>query len=83
MQLNFAVWFKHGAIGLAMFCIFGLTIAGCKVGPNYHRQQTEMPAEWTGAIAEPNQTIKYVELADWWAAFDDPNLTSLITRAIK
>lgn len=69
-----------------------LTIAGCMVGPDYQRPKTNMPATWVGATTQPTTqpttrtsitTTESVELKEWWKAFRDTTLDSLIQRAIE
>ena len=64
-------------------CICAFILTGCKVGPDYQRQQMQISESWTGSIVEPNQAPKYINLANWWTEFDDPNMSSLISRAIE
>ena len=59
------------------FCL--LTIAGCMVGPNYHPPQVSVPSSWTGT---KGQNTSAVDMVHWWTQFNDPNLTSLINRAV-
>jgi NodT family efflux transporter outer membrane factor (OMF) lipoprotein len=63
----------------------GLSVlmAGCTaVGPNYHPPQTAAPTNWSepqlgGATNSP------VQIVDWWKTFHDPELDSLIQRAVR
>jgi multidrug efflux system outer membrane protein len=71
------------ALFLSILCVFVLTLTGCLVGPNYHPPQTSMPSEWTGVVAPISVTSNYSELISWWIAFKDPNLDSLVERAVK
>jgi multidrug efflux system outer membrane protein len=71
-QLNY-IW-------LCILCICLLTITGCTVGPNYHPPRVSVPSAWTGTAG---QTTTAADLVHWWTAFNDPNLTSLIDRAVK
>jgi NodT family efflux transporter outer membrane factor (OMF) lipoprotein len=62
---------------------FALALAlagGCAVGPNYQPPQAPAPAAWEAALAggETNQT----PAAAWWRTFHDPQLDSLIDRAV-
>jgi outer membrane protein, multidrug efflux system len=60
-------------------------LSGCAVGPDFHRPQVSVPAKWAGPTAKPAQHPAAPggqELADWWALFRDPILTSLINRAV-
>jgi multidrug efflux system outer membrane protein len=67
-------------IWLCIFYICSLTITGCTVGSDYHPPQVSVPSAWTGTAG---QTTAAVDLVHWWTAFNDPNLTSLIDRAVK
>jgi NodT family efflux transporter outer membrane factor (OMF) lipoprotein len=62
--------------------------AGCTVGPNYHRPAVEVPdrfSRWpatqptTASTTQPAQ----VDLAHWWEAMGDPELNSLLARAVR
>src|SRR5262245_43268243 len=63
--------------------VVGLTalLGGCAVGPNYHSPQSAIPPNWS----EPQlsgTTNSAVQVADWWKTFNDPELDSLIERAV-
>src|SRR3989339_469003 len=60
-----------------------LTIAGCTVGPDYHRQDANMPLGWISKTEPIKDSSNYSELVHWWTEFNDPNLTSLIERSIN
>jgi NodT family efflux transporter outer membrane factor (OMF) lipoprotein len=64
-----------------------LGIAGCAAGPNYHRPETHTPANYSavpGNEALPGSAATpAVDPARWWRSFNDPELDSLIERAIK
>lgn len=53
-----------------------LALAGCTVGPDYERPETAIAESWL----EP--AVPGVVDAEWWRSFGDPQLTSLIERAI-
>jgi len=59
----------------------GLVIAGCTVGPDYQRPAVHLPATWTEAQGESVAT-RSPDLARWWTRFDDPQLSSLVQRAL-
>jgi NodT family efflux transporter outer membrane factor (OMF) lipoprotein len=72
------------AIVLALFA----GIAGCAVGPDYRRPAVDAPAGFAAgsapgpaAAAVPAATDQ--DLATWWRALGDPELDSLVERAIK
>jgi multidrug efflux system outer membrane protein len=72
---------------LALCGAIFLLAVSCAVGPNYVPPQTPVPPAWTG-VTTPTvsqtsvPTAGPVELIEWWKAFDDPMLTSLVERAI-
>ncbi|HYQ93126.1 MAG TPA: TolC family protein, partial [Candidatus Competibacteraceae bacterium] len=60
---------------------------GCTVGPDYQTPATPVPATWQGltvAVTAPTSmpTAGPVQLVEWWKAFRDPTLSSLVNRAI-
>lgn len=57
-----------------------LALAACAVGPDYQRPQVATPASFMGAPAD--QGTRQVDLAHWWDAFGDPQMSALIDRAL-
>jgi NodT family efflux transporter outer membrane factor (OMF) lipoprotein len=55
-------------------------VGGCAVGPNYHQPQIPLPDHY--AAAPPAAAVNAVALEAWWHALKDPELDSLIDRAI-
>ena len=69
----------------------GLLLAGCAVGPDYREPKLEVPQNFaspSGAAAKlPKSSViatsaPPAHLARWWKGLDDPQLDSLIERAI-
>ncbi len=65
-----------------------LITAGCMVGPDFKRPETKVAETWNGqeavTPATPSKTAAQpVELVDWWRAFKDPTLDSLVEMAIR
>lgn len=56
-------------------------LAGCMVGPNFHPPQPNVPAAWVGPTPGAPATAADQALAQWWTAFQDPVLVSLVERA--
>src|SRR5436190_10409519 len=56
-----------------------LLFAGCTVGPNYQRPDVPLPDHF-GATTRP--ATEHVDFARWWTNFNDPQLDSLIDRAV-
>ena len=67
---------------LSVATILALATAGCTVGPNYHRPETVSPARWSERLAG-GETNAPVSQAAWWRSFRDPELDSLIGRAVE
>ena len=63
----------------ALAASLALLLGGCMVGPDYHRPQVPMPAQykelpgWTSAAPDAAEAPK----GDWWTAFNDPLLDEL------
>jgi outer membrane protein, multidrug efflux system len=51
-----------------------MLLAGCAVGPNYHRPTVEVPSAF---LFEPAQTSSIAN-TEWWTQFNDPVLDQLI-----
>src|SRR5579864_2705204 len=66
----------------------GLTailLAGCMVGPNYHRPVVQAPAAFRDLSENPQVQAQVASYADlpWWQIFQDPQLQELIRTALK
>src|SRR5271155_4236260 len=60
-------------------------VAGCAVGPNYHRPDVQTPATYRDLSENPQvqaQTASYADLP-WWQVFQDPQLQELIRTSLK
>jgi NodT family efflux transporter outer membrane factor (OMF) lipoprotein len=55
-------------------------LSGCAVGPNYHPPQIPLPDHYAAQPASPGTGA--IDLAAWWQALQDPELDSLVGRAI-
>jgi len=64
---------------LAMSAFAGL--AACAVGPSYHAPKFDVPAAFVAAAGPPEQSA--VDLATWWRALNDPQLNSLVDKAVQ
>ena len=60
--------------------VCGLWLAGCAVGPNFHRPKTVTPAQF---IAAPSAAAAAQSAPQWWQSLEDSELDSLIERAIR
>lgn len=67
-----------------------LAIGGCEAGPNYRVPQTPMPESFAGGPASPPATQPTtgattqhaIDITRWWESLGDPELDSLIERAV-
>ena len=55
-----------------------LLLAGCMLGPDYHRPDVSTPDSFQYAVKEAQDTANTA----WWQQFQDPVLDSLITEAL-
>jgi multidrug efflux system outer membrane protein len=61
-----------------------VAVAGCTVGPDYVRPKNSLPASWHSKL-EDGLTAMPIDpntLASWWTKLGDPQLSSLIKRAV-
>jgi len=66
------VWFQGAVYG-------ALLLAGCAVGPNYHRPALTVPGTFRGEAAAATNSLADLP---WWQVFHDPRLEALIREAI-
>lgn len=61
-----------------------LALGGCAAGPNYHTPRVRTPEQYA-AQPQPASTtsVSENELASWWRTLNDPELDSLIERAVR
>src|SRR6202522_1325532 len=60
-------------------------IAGCMVGPNYHKPDAYAPSTFRNNPENPQAAAQAASFADlpWWQVFQDPQLQDLIRTALK
>ncbi len=68
--------FGAGAV-FAWLC--GLVLAGCAVGPNYHRPPVDTPTTFRGSS---NLTFSSMADLPWWQMFKDDTLQGLIRESL-
>src|SRR3989337_1719627 len=66
---------------ILLSCSLMFHIVGCAVGPNYSTPKVSVPESWS-ELQQKAET-KPASIVQWWKAFNDPVLDSLITRAVK
>jgi len=58
-------------------------LAGCTVGPDYHTPHVKLPERFAAASQAANAVNLTIDPGSWWRALNDPQLNSLIDRAIQ
>ena len=69
-----------------MISIFSAAmLAGCMVGPNYHRPAVQTPTSFRDLSENPQLQAQAASYADlpWWQVFQDSQLQELIRTALK
>src|SRR5216684_1562532 len=66
---------------LGMGCTLVMALTACAVGPNYH-PTTPTLASFHNAPVGSTTAGKPTRLDEWWLAFNDPNLTRIVQRAL-
>jgi NodT family efflux transporter outer membrane factor (OMF) lipoprotein len=56
-------------------------LSACNVGPDYKAPETQLPANFSEARAELPAAAQS-DLSKWWMVFHDPELDSLVARAL-
>ena len=78
---------KHPLIHCTLLVIMASLLAGCSVGPNYHKPTVPVPTAYHGPSDNPQdqaqaQAASFADLP-WWQIFQDPVLQDLIRRCLK
>lgn len=77
---------------LAASALAALAAAGCAVGPNYHAPKPDEPASFVAPVAATASATTTttttaappdIDFAAWWKALNDPELDSLVERAVR
>jgi outer membrane protein, multidrug efflux system len=68
-----------------MAMLSSASLAGCMVGPNYHRPAVQTPPAYRDPAGQPQPQAQAASYADlpWWQVFQDPKLQELIRIALK
>ncbi|MBV5306835.1 MAG: efflux transporter outer membrane subunit [Desulfobulbaceae bacterium] len=72
-----------GRISLMFFCCLPI-LTSCTLGPDFKPPEAKLSNQWSEQISTASETSSPAahDLAQWWKIFHDPQLTSLIERAI-
>jgi multidrug efflux system outer membrane protein len=78
---------KHPPIHSTLLIVAAGLLAGCTVGPNYHKPTVPVPTAFHGPNDDPQdqtqaQAASFADLP-WWQVFQDSVLQDLIRRALQ
>lgn len=74
-----------------LLALAATVLASCAVGPNYHTPDEHPPADFVAIHGQSSMTSKPtsqapqapdVDFATWWRSLNDPELDSLVSRAV-
>ena len=73
---------------LPLLSLLAVLASGCAVGPDYRPPAFAMPAAYMGsAVVKPQASEATpsdpTDIAAWWSAFDDPQLSRFVTLALQ
>src|SRR6202140_5196897 len=67
-------------------CCGAAGLSACSVGPDFKLPETGLPGSYVaspnGRTAATAEIVEHVDLTQWWRSFRDPQLVSLVGRAI-
>src|SRR5712671_3837967 len=72
-------------VSLTVAMLASCVVAGCEVGPNYHKPAIQTPTVYRELRENPQVQAQAASYADlpWWQVFQDPQLQELIRTALK
>ena len=78
-------FFQYSRFFPSALCALGIFLAGCTVGPNYKRPNTDAPAAYRGVTPEEAAGPSAPSLGEqkWWEVFQDEQLQKLIRTALQ
>jgi len=59
-----------------------IAVASCALGPSYHTPEAHTPATFD-AVNHSSAAATNVDVTSWWHSLNDPELNSLVDRAVK
>lgn len=70
------------ALRVAVSAVVAALVAGCAVGPDYHRPDVAVPAAYKEApdgwkVAQPDD---HADRGQWWTIYHDPQLDDLVAK---
>lgn len=81
-DLHCLTWPFKKTVAWLPLLVTSLLVTGCAVGPDYRSPDVSMPESWSEQSTD-KAVIAPVSIAQWWKAFNDPALDSLIAQAVE
>ncbi|MCX5869883.1 MAG: efflux transporter outer membrane subunit [Deltaproteobacteria bacterium] len=66
-----------------VLCLSLPLVTSCMMGPDFQRPETKVSSQWLGQASNAPEAAPVQDMAQWWTAFNDPQLTSLVERAMQ
>ena len=73
---------RQGVFRPALPALTALLLAGCAVGPDYHKPAMSFVPFHNQAAVQAVAAGKAAPLDHWWTGFDDPMLVAVVRRAL-
>lgn len=70
------------SLSLLFSAALAVATTGCAVGPDYHQPSAAASSHWSETLAGGENPAP-VDVTGWWRNFNDPELDSLINRAVR
>lgn len=68
--------------GLLAMIVVATLLAGCMVGPDYHRPDVSLPGQYPETLAPGDTSGAGAIRPDWWSLVGDPTLDRLVRAAL-
>src|SRR3954452_8890135 len=69
---------------LLLSVALSVAVGGCMVGEDYKKPKSDAPAQFAEGHQGPRtQPAAVIDLTKWWKTLNDPDLESLINRAVE
>jgi outer membrane protein, multidrug efflux system len=83
MKLSPSKRVSRTSLRCALAALGAVALAGCTVGPNYHRPAADVPAKWdTTAPWREATPMDNLPKGAWWGVFHDDELNALEQQAL-
>jgi outer membrane protein, multidrug efflux system len=70
-------------VPIALTSALALGLTACAVGPAYRRPAVPVAQDWPREPSRGTSSVAEPVVEEWWKSFRDPELESLVTRAVS